>query len=105
MLAGRLRPQAYADTGSHHRRGPRPDRCQPPSTPYDDNPTWHEVNRQLNANVQFSTVRSADYPVKIGTIMAGNDLPDIIHIYNGISAAPNLPDFFKARCAASFRQT
>jgi hypothetical protein len=71
----------------------------PPSTQYDDNPTWHEVNRQLNANVQFSTVRSADYPVKIGTIMAGNDLPDIIHIYNGISAAPNLPEFFKARCA------
>ena len=71
----------------------------PPSTQYDDNPTWHEVNRQLNANVQFNTVRSADYPVKIGTIMAGNDLPDIIHIYNGISAAPNLPDFFKARCA------
>ena len=71
----------------------------PPSTPFDQNPTWHEVNRQLNADVQFSTVRSADYPVKIGTIMAGNDLPDIIHIYNGISAAPNLPDFFKARCA------
>jgi putative aldouronate transport system substrate-binding protein len=71
----------------------------PPSTPYENNPTWHEVNRQLNANVQFSTVRSADYPVKIGTIMAGNDLPDIMHIYNGISAAPNLPDFFKARCA------
>jgi putative aldouronate transport system substrate-binding protein len=71
----------------------------PPSTQYDDNPTWHEVNRQLNANVQFNTVRSADYPVKIGTIMAGNDLPDIIHVYNGISAAPNLPDFFKARCA------
>src|SRR5579859_6919556 len=71
----------------------------PPSTPFEDNPTWHEVNRQLNANVQFNTVRSADYPVKIGTIMAGNDLPDIMHIYNGISAAPNLPDFFKARCA------
>src|SRR5947209_8672993 len=71
----------------------------PPSTPYENNPTWREVNKQMNANVQFSTVRSADYPVKIGTIMAGNDLPDIIHIYNGISAAPNLPDFFKARCA------
>lgn len=71
----------------------------PPSTQYEDNPTWHEVNRQLNANVQFNTTRSADYPVKIGTITAGNDLPDIIHIYNGISAAPNLPDFFKARCA------
>src|SRR5262249_52346946 len=26
----------------------------PPSTPFEQNPTWHEVNRQLNANVQFS---------------------------------------------------
>jgi putative aldouronate transport system substrate-binding protein len=71
----------------------------PASTPYAQNKTWQEVNRQLNANVQFNAVPGSDYPVKIGTIMAGSDLPDIIHIYNGISAAPNLPDFFKAQCA------
>ena len=28
-----------------------------------------------------------------------SNLPDIIHIYNGIGAAPSLPDFFKAQCA------
>jgi putative aldouronate transport system substrate-binding protein len=71
----------------------------PASTPYAQNPTWQEVNKQLNSNVQFNAVPGSDYPVKIGTIMAGSDLPDIIHIYNGISAAPNLPDFFKAQCA------
>jgi putative aldouronate transport system substrate-binding protein len=71
----------------------------PQPTGYDNNPTWQEINRRLNANVQMNMVRSSDYPVKIGTIMAGNDLPDIIHIYNGIGAAPNLPDFFRAQCA------
>jgi putative aldouronate transport system substrate-binding protein len=71
----------------------------PEPTLYDSNPAWQETNRQLNANVQMSTVKGSDYAVKIGTIMAGNALPDIIHIYNGIGAAPNLPDFFKAQCA------
>ncbi|MBV9323751.1 MAG: hypothetical protein JO352_08205 [Chloroflexi bacterium] len=71
----------------------------PQPTPYDQNPTWHEVNKQLNASVQMSLVTGADYAVKIGTVMAGNDLPDIMHIYNGIGAAPNLPEFFKAQCA------
>src|SRR5262249_48242740 len=72
----------------------------PSPTPYDQNPTWKEVNKQLNANVQMSLVVGADYAVKIGTIMAGSDLPDIMHIYNGIAAAPTPPDFFKAQRAA-----
>jgi putative aldouronate transport system substrate-binding protein len=71
----------------------------PQPTLYENNPTWQEINRQLNANVQMNSVRSTDYAVKIGTIMASNDLPDIIHIYQGIGAAPNLPDFFRAQCA------
>jgi len=71
----------------------------PQPTPYDQNPTWKEINKQLNAEVRMSLVTGADYAVKIGTIMAGNELPDIMHIYNGIGAAPNLPEFFKAQCA------
>jgi putative aldouronate transport system substrate-binding protein len=72
----------------------------PAPTAYDQNATWHEINTQLNANVQMSLVTAADYPVKIATVMAdSNNLPDIIHIYNGIGAAPSLPDFFKAQCA------
>src|SRR3984893_9572761 len=31
--------------------------------------------------------------------MAANDLPDILHLNRGYRTAPNLPDFFKARCA------
>ncbi len=72
----------------------------PASTPYEQNPTWQAINKQLNANVQFNAVPGSDYPVKVATVLADtNNLPDIIHIYNGISAAPNLPDFFKAQCA------
>jgi putative aldouronate transport system substrate-binding protein len=71
----------------------------PEPTLYDNNPTWQEINKQLNAKVQFSMVKGSDYAIKIGTVMASNDLPDIIHVYNGIGAAPKLPDFFKAQCA------
>ena len=31
--------------------------------------------------------------------MAGDDLPDIMHIYNGYALAPNLPASIKAKCA------
>jgi putative aldouronate transport system substrate-binding protein len=71
----------------------------PEPTLYDSNLAWQETNRQLNATVQMSMVKGSDYAVKIGTVMASNDLPDIIHVYNGIGAAPNLPDFFRAQCA------
>ncbi|MDE3075892.1 MAG: hypothetical protein KGJ86_10730, partial [Chloroflexota bacterium] len=71
----------------------------PPPTPFANNPTWHEVNKRLNANVQMNIVAPADYRVKLATLMAGNDLPDIIHLFFGIQAAPALPDFIKAQCA------
>ena len=32
----------------------------PPPTPYEQNPTWHEVNKQLNANVQMTIFAGAD---------------------------------------------
>ena len=31
--------------------------------------------------------------------MSSDDLPDIMHIFFGYTVAPNLPDFFKAKCA------
>ena len=71
----------------------------PPPTPFDQNPTWQEINRQLNANMNVNVVASADYQTKFVTTMASDDLPDIMHIYNGYALAPNLPAFFKAKCA------
>ena len=71
---------------------------QPP-TPYEQNSTWQYINKQLNAEIRMNIVASLDYRAKFATIMAGNDLPDIMHIFYGYSLAPNLPQFLKAKCA------
>ena len=71
----------------------------PPPTPFEQNPTWQEINRQINATMAINVIASADYQTKFVTTMAGDDLPDIMHIYNGYALAPNLPAFFKAKCA------
>jgi putative aldouronate transport system substrate-binding protein len=71
----------------------------PPPTPFDQNPTWQEVNKRLNANIVLNVVAGADYQTKFVTTMAGDDLPDVMHIYNGYALAPNLQGFFKAKCA------
>ena len=80
----------------------------PPSTPYDQNPAWQEVNRQLNANVQFNIIQPVDYPTKLATVMAGDDLPDIMLFPGGLNVAvggggnggtANLPNFLQSKCA------
>lgn len=70
-----------------------------PFTPLEQNPAWQEINKRLNANVKFSSVGTSDYPPKFATAIAGNDLPDTIHLLNGIKGAPNVPQFLTARCA------
>src|SRR5579864_4596987 len=62
----------------------------PPPTIFDQNPAWQAVNKALNANVQFTIVTSADYPVKLGTVMAGNDLPDLLYLYSRPGASSTL---------------
>src|SRR5260370_16618713 len=59
----------------------------PPSTPFDQNPAWQEVNRQLNATVQFNVIQPVDYPTKLATVMAGDDLPDVM-LFPGGSQQP-----------------
>jgi putative aldouronate transport system substrate-binding protein len=71
----------------------------PPPTPFEQNPSWQAVNKELNANVQMNMVAGADYRTKFTTTIAGDDLPDIMHIWFGYTLAPNLPAFFKAKCA------
>jgi putative aldouronate transport system substrate-binding protein len=71
----------------------------PPPTPFDQNPTWQEVNNQINAKMAINVISGPDYQTKFVTTMAGDDLPDIMHIYNGYALAPNLFAFFKAKCA------
>jgi putative aldouronate transport system substrate-binding protein len=71
----------------------------PPPTPFDQNATWHTVNQALNADFQMDLVAGPDYPAKLATIMAGGDLPDLMHIGYDIGSAPGLSAFFKAKCA------
>jgi putative aldouronate transport system substrate-binding protein len=77
----------------------------PPSTPFEQNPAWQEVNKQLNANVQFNVVQPANYAVKLATVMAGGDLPDVMLFPGGLNAAlgqnaaANLPQFLQSSCA------
>src|SRR3982074_917310 len=61
----------------------------PPPSPLDQNPAWQAVNKALNANIQFEIVTLGDYPVKLGTVMAGNDLPDIL--YSQARSRPTRP--------------
>ena len=71
----------------------------PPPTPFEQNPTWHAVNQALNADFQMLLVAGTDYRAKLATIMAGDDLPDLMHIGYDIGSAPGLAAFFKAKCA------
>lgn len=71
----------------------------PVPTAFEQNPAWQEMNRQLNQTVRFNIVSSSDYNVKLATLMAGNDLPDVISLFPGLNAAPSIPQFLEARCA------
>jgi putative aldouronate transport system substrate-binding protein len=65
-----------------------------PPTPMDQNPAWQEVNKQLNASVNFQIIAQSDYPTKLATMMAGNDLTDFILIGKNVQ---NLTAFLKAK--------
>ena len=71
----------------------------PLPTPRDQNPTWQAVNKALNADMNMNIIPGADYRTKFATTMSSDDLPDIMHIFFGYTVAPNLPDFFRAKCA------
>jgi putative aldouronate transport system substrate-binding protein len=75
------------------------DGLYPPPTPLDQNPAWQAINKQLNATVQFNIVPPADYASKLATLMAGGDYPDLISLFGGLTAAPNLPSFLQQAAA------
>jgi putative aldouronate transport system substrate-binding protein len=77
----------------------------PPPTPVDQNPAWQAVNKALNASVEFDVVTQADYPVRLGTLMAGSDLPDMLYVYaragssSTLAAANGMPQFLQSKAA------
>ena len=70
-----------------------------PPPPLEENPAWQEVNRQLGTALKISVVASSDYPPKLNTTIAGNDLPDLVYIYQGgpNPVASHL-QFLQAKC-------
>lgn len=74
-----------------------------PATPYEQNAAWQEIQRQLNATINFDSPLQADYLSRIGTVMAGSDLPDIMLFNGGLNvgagSVPNLAQFLEQSMA------
>ena len=70
----------------------------PEPAPHDSNPTWKEVEKALNSTVNMIITAMADYSARLQVVMAGNDLPDTIHI---VGTVANLisPQFVESQCA------
>ncbi len=58
----------------------------PVPTPRDSNPTWKAIEKELGSTVNMTIVPNADYPARIQVVMAGNDLPDIIHVVGTVAS-------------------
>jgi putative aldouronate transport system substrate-binding protein len=70
-----------------------------PPTPLDSNALWQAVNKELGVELKISVQPQADYAtVKLPTLIAGNELPDILYIATN-SVIPQLPTFLKAKTA------
>jgi putative aldouronate transport system substrate-binding protein len=66
------------------------------------NAAWQAVNKSINATLDMQMVALGDYPAKINTVLAGNDLPDFI--YNPTTTVPvgviaGLPQLLQGKAA------
>jgi putative aldouronate transport system substrate-binding protein len=75
----------------------------PPPTPFENNPAWQAIDKQLNVDFKMNIVAPGDYIAKLATVMAGNDLPDLTFFYynlqTAITAVAGLPQFLEAQGA------
>jgi putative aldouronate transport system substrate-binding protein len=70
----------------------------PPPPPVDQNALWQAVNKELNVNLKLDISALADYQTtRLATIIAGNDLPDILYIAPQV-AINGLTQFLQAKC-------
>ena len=69
--------------------------------PVEDSPAWQQINTELNVNLKFNlTLTSADAAAKLGAIVAGGDLPDVLFLGPTSGSAINsLTEFLAATCA------
>lgn len=71
----------------------------PPATALEKNASWQEVNKQLNTEVRANYTTPADYNAKLAALMAGNDLPDMFALWQGLGTAQRMPEFLQAQAA------
>jgi putative aldouronate transport system substrate-binding protein len=64
----------------------------------DQDPTWKEVEKALNQTVNMTITAMTDYSTRLQVVMAGNDLPDTLHV---VGTVANLisPQFVESQCA------
>jgi putative aldouronate transport system substrate-binding protein len=68
----------------------------PPPAPMDQNPAWQEWNKALNAKLTFQLYPFADLAPRFATLIAGNDLPDIMYTLVR-QDIPLTPELFAAK--------
>jgi putative aldouronate transport system substrate-binding protein len=70
-----------------------------PVAPFESNTMWQGVNKALNVNLKLNLVPFSDYSFgKFQTIVAGDDLPDLLFVPIG-GVIPELPSFLESKCA------
>ncbi|WP_162907729.1 extracellular solute-binding protein [Allorhizocola rhizosphaerae] len=60
-----------------------------------NNKYWQELNKALNADMKISVVPSSEYNQKFAAIVAGDELPDLLHVRN---PSIDVPGFLRAKC-------
>ena len=76
------------------------DGLYPPATPLEQNPAWQEINKQLNAKVQFNIVPPADYATKTGDAHGRRRLSGPRQSLRWAERrAPNVPAFLQQAAA------
>ena len=69
-----------------------------PPLPLEQNAAWQEVNKQLGGRLKLTVVSSADYAAKLNTLIAGEDLPEMVYVnQGGPNPLPNLLTFLQAK--------
>jgi putative aldouronate transport system substrate-binding protein len=70
-----------------------------PVAPFESNTMWQSVSKALNVNLKLNLVPFSDYSFgKFQTIVAGDDLPDLLFVPIG-GVIPELPSFLESKCA------
>jgi putative aldouronate transport system substrate-binding protein len=70
-----------------------------PVAPFENNTMWQGLNKALNINLKLNLVPFSDYSFgKFQTIVAGDDLPDLLFVPIG-GVISELPSFLESKCS------